>query len=77
MDDLKPLGQMLTDRLIAALGRDGIDAYGKSGMVGAAGRGGTRGAVACAVWLCDARTSGRKSDHRTVVHEGRGTRGQP
>ena len=35
MEDLKPLGLMLTDRLIAALGgRDGIDAYGKGAMVG-------------------------------------------
>jgi hypothetical protein len=35
MDDLKPLGLMLTDRLIAALGgRDGIDGYGKGAMVG-------------------------------------------
>lgn len=38
MEDLKPLGLMLTDRLIAALGgRDGIDAYGKGAMVGAGG----------------------------------------
>lgn len=38
MDDLKPLGLMLTDRLIAALGgRDGIDGYGKGAMVGEAG----------------------------------------
>lgn len=38
MEDLKPLGLMLTDRLIAALGgRDGIDAYGKGAMVGEAG----------------------------------------
>jgi hypothetical protein len=38
MEDLKPLGLMLTDRLIAALGgRDGIDGYGKGAMVGAAG----------------------------------------
>lgn len=37
MEDLKPLGLLLTDRLIAALGRDGIDSYGKGAMVGAAG----------------------------------------
>ena len=38
MDDLKPLGLMLTDRLIEALGgRDGVDAYGKGAMVGAHG----------------------------------------
>ncbi|MFN4172260.1 MAG: amino acid synthesis family protein [Pseudorhodobacter sp.] len=38
MDDLKPLGLDLTDRLIAALGgRDGIDAYGKGALVGADG----------------------------------------
>lgn len=38
MDDLKPLGLMMTDRLIAALGgRDGIDAYGKGAIVGAGG----------------------------------------
>jgi hypothetical protein len=38
MDDLKPLGLMLTDRLIAALGGlDGIDGYGKGAMVGEAG----------------------------------------
>ncbi len=38
MDALKPLGLMMTDRLIAALGgRTGIDAYGKGAMVGAAG----------------------------------------
>ncbi len=38
MEDLKPLGLMLTDRLIAALGgRDGIDAYGKGAMVGEGG----------------------------------------
>ena len=38
MDDLKPLGLLLTDRLIAALGgRDGIDGYGKGAMVGADG----------------------------------------
>lgn len=38
MDDLKPLGLMMTDRLIAALGgREGIDAYGKGAIVGAGG----------------------------------------
>lgn len=38
MDDLKPLGLMLTDRLIAALGGiAGIDGYGKGAMVGADG----------------------------------------
>jgi hypothetical protein len=38
MDDLKPLGLELTDRLIAALGGvDGIDAYGKGAITGAAG----------------------------------------
>jgi hypothetical protein len=38
MDALKPLGLLLTDRLIAALGgRDGIDSYGKGAMVGASG----------------------------------------
>lgn len=38
MEDLKPLGLLLTDRLIAALGgRAGIDGYGKGAMVGAAG----------------------------------------
>jgi hypothetical protein len=38
MESLKPLGLMLTDRLIAALGgRDGIDGYGKGAIVGAAG----------------------------------------
>lgn len=38
MDDLKPLGLMLTDRLIAALGGiDGIDGYGKGAIVGEAG----------------------------------------
>jgi hypothetical protein len=38
METLKPLGLMMTDRLIAALGgRDGIDAYGKGAIVGAAG----------------------------------------
>ena len=35
MDDLKPLGLMMTDRLIAALGGiDGIDGYGKAGLAG-------------------------------------------
>ncbi len=38
MEDLKPLGLMLTDRLIAAMGgRDGIDGYGKGAIVGAKG----------------------------------------
>ena len=38
MEDLKPLGLRLTDRLIAALGgRDGIDAYGKGALVGERG----------------------------------------
>ncbi len=38
MEDLKPLGLMMTDRLIAALGgREGIDSYGKGAIVGAAG----------------------------------------
>jgi hypothetical protein len=38
MDDLKPLGIMLADRLIAALGgKDGIDGYGKAAIVGTAG----------------------------------------
>ena len=39
MEDLKPLGLMLTDRLIAALGGDvsAIDGYGKGAIVGAAG----------------------------------------
>ena len=38
MEDLKPLGLMMTDRLILALGgRDGIDGYGKGAMVGAGG----------------------------------------
>ena len=38
MEVLKPLGLMMTDRLIAALGgRDGIDGYGKGAMVGAGG----------------------------------------
>ncbi len=35
MDDLKPLGAMMTDRLIAALGDvDAIDGYGKGAIVG-------------------------------------------
>lgn len=35
MDDLKPLGLLMTDRLIAALGGlQGIDGYGKAGLVG-------------------------------------------
>lgn len=38
MEDLKPLGLMLTDRLIAAMGgREGIDGYGKGAIVGAKG----------------------------------------
>jgi len=38
MEALKPLGLMLTDQLIAALGgREGIDGYGKGAMVGADG----------------------------------------
>src|SRR5690606_30778855 len=39
MDDLKPLGLMLADRLIAALGGDvsAIDGYGKGAIVGTAG----------------------------------------
>ncbi|MFU0504299.1 amino acid synthesis family protein [Pseudaminobacter sp. NGMCC 1.201702] len=39
MEDLKPLGLMLTDRLIAALGGDikAIDAYGKGAIVGSDG----------------------------------------
>lgn len=39
MDDLKPLGLMLSDRLIAALGGDAkaIDGYGKGAIVGTAG----------------------------------------
>jgi len=38
MDDLKPLGLELTDRLIAALGGvEGIDGYGKGAITGAAG----------------------------------------
>lgn len=35
MEDLKPLGLMMTDRLIAAMGgREGIDGYGKAAMAG-------------------------------------------
>ena len=35
MDDLKPLGLIMTDRLIEALdGPDGIDGYGKAAMAG-------------------------------------------
>ena len=38
MDDLKPLGLMLSDRLIAALGGPGgIDSYGKGAIVGEGG----------------------------------------
>ncbi|NGN42792.1 amino acid synthesis family protein [Mesorhizobium sp. CGMCC 1.15528] len=39
MDDLKPLGLLLTDRMIEALGRDikAIDGYGKGAIVGTAG----------------------------------------
>jgi hypothetical protein len=39
MEDLKPLGLLLTDRLIAALGGDAkaIDGYGKGAIVGSAG----------------------------------------
>ncbi|GAA4126139.1 amino acid synthesis family protein [Aminobacter aganoensis] len=38
MDDLKPLGLMLTDRLISALGdARTIDGYGKGAIVGSAG----------------------------------------
>ncbi|KQU63904.1 hypothetical protein ASC75_14715 [Aminobacter sp. DSM 101952] len=38
MDDLKPLGLMLTDRLISALGdARAIDGYGKGAIVGSAG----------------------------------------
>lgn len=39
MEDLKPLGLMLTDRLIAALGGDikAIDGYGKGAIVGTEG----------------------------------------
>ncbi len=35
MEDLKPLGLSMTDRLIAAMGGiDGIDGYGKAGLAG-------------------------------------------
>ncbi|MEI4484580.1 amino acid synthesis family protein [Frigidibacter sp. MR17.14] len=38
MDELKPLGLMMSERLIAALGgREGIDGYGKGAIVGAGG----------------------------------------
>lgn len=38
MDDLKPLGLEMTDRLIAAMGgAEGIDGYGKAGLAGEAG----------------------------------------
>jgi hypothetical protein len=38
MEDLKPLGLMMTDRLIEAMGGcEGIDGYGKAGLVGEAG----------------------------------------
>lgn len=39
MDDLKPLGALLTERLIATLGGDAslIDGYGKGAIVGTAG----------------------------------------
>lgn len=38
MEALKPLGLMMTDKLIAALGgKEGIDAFGKSALVGEAG----------------------------------------
>lgn len=38
MDDLKPLGLMMTDRLIEALGGlEGVDGYGKAAMAGEAG----------------------------------------
>lgn len=38
MDDLKPLGLQMTDRLIEAMGGpDGIDGYGKASLVGEAG----------------------------------------
>ncbi|MBY6091737.1 amino acid synthesis family protein [Pseudooceanicola sp. 502str34] len=38
MDALKPLGLMMTDRLIAAMGGiEGIDGYGKAAMCGEAG----------------------------------------
>ncbi|MFN0113722.1 MAG: amino acid synthesis family protein [Paracoccaceae bacterium] len=38
MEDLKPLGLAMTDRLIEAMGgREGIDAYGKAGLAGEGG----------------------------------------
>ena len=38
MDNLKPLGLLMTDRLIVALGgREGIDGYGKGAIVGEGG----------------------------------------
>ncbi len=39
MEDLKPLGMLLTDRLVAALGGDvaAIDGYGKGAIVGTMG----------------------------------------
>ncbi len=38
MEDLKPLGVTMCERLIAALGgKEGIDAYGKGAIVGSAG----------------------------------------
>ncbi|MFV0512738.1 MAG: amino acid synthesis family protein [Jhaorihella sp.] len=38
MEDLKPLGLEMTDRLIAAMGGvDGIDGYGKAGLAGEGG----------------------------------------
>lgn len=38
MDALKPLGAMMTDRLIAAMGgAEGIDGYGKAALVGEGG----------------------------------------
>ena len=38
MEDLKPLGLMMTDRLIEAMGGiEGIDGYGKAGLAGEAG----------------------------------------
>ena len=38
MEDLEPLGLMMSERLVAALGgREGIDGYGKGAIVGEAG----------------------------------------
>lgn len=38
MDDLKPLGLMMSEKLIAALGgAEGIDGYGKGSIIGAGG----------------------------------------